>query len=125
MNVIKQGDPEKIKEYNHKHELKTFRCPICGCVWEASIKPGTTEARITLLQDQRDSYQAWVSDCPMAECKGVGREYDVERCPSSQSCKDCKYFNGWASPARCDLLKHNMYEWEYDACSNFEQKEVL
>ena len=30
MNIIKQGDPKK--------DIKTFRCPLCGCEWEASFK---------------------------------------------------------------------------------------
>ena len=90
MNILKDGDPKKIKEYNRQHELKTFRCPICGCVWEASIKPGTTEARITTVRDHRDDYQAWVSDCPMEECKGVGKVVCPE-CKGMRAdlCKRC------------------------------------
>ena len=74
MNIIKNGDPRKIEEYNRRKSLRVFTCPVCGCVWEASIAPGTTEARWTLHLSEMNGYNGWCSDCPMTNCLGVGTE---------------------------------------------------
>lgn len=78
MNIIKAGDPRKIEEHNRRREFRVFTCPICGCVWEASIAPGTTEARPGSLLSEMDGYDGWYSDCPMTNCPGVGMEVKEE-----------------------------------------------
>lgn len=84
MNVIKYGDTRKIEEYNHRSEFRVFTCPVCGCVWEASIAPGTKEARRGLHLSEKNGYDGWYSDgwysnCPMTNCPGVGTEVKEER----------------------------------------------
>ena len=123
MNVIKQGDPKKIAEDNRRRTLRTFRCPVCGCVWEASIAPGTEEARLTIISDQRDNYSAWVSDCPMEECKGTGREYNVAL--EQENCTECRYFNGWGPVPTCQVNSAVDVPIEtprYNTCSMFNKR---
>lgn len=72
MNIIKQGGPAKLEAERRKKDIKTFRCPLCGCEWEASFK--NKEFRWIRCGYNDEEV---VSDCPMEYCDGIGKEVTV------------------------------------------------
>ena len=75
MNIIEHGDYKKACAEKRKKDIKRFRCPICGALWEASISK--KECRIA-IQDSNDD--RWISDCPEEWCEGSGKEEDSVSC---------------------------------------------
>lgn len=97
MKILHMGDPEKIKAHHKAIDKKTFKCPICDCVWEARFSDNEIYAA---CYDSK-----WHSHCPTENCDGVGNEYkeenfmnstdhDIPKAFEEDNCTKCIYYVG-------------------------------
>ncbi|MBR5299032.1 MAG: hypothetical protein IKU36_02145 [Bacteroidales bacterium] len=79
MNIIKHGDPKKAEAEKRRKDIKRFRCPTCGALWDASISKKECRIRVQDYNDDR-----WTSDCPEEYCDGFGEEVVMREMPERE-----------------------------------------